>query len=59
MAYRLCTGALGLTAGTRIAFVGVNGDVSHYTIKATKAIKENDILVGLLGSTGTPWKNFC
>jgi len=40
--------------GTRMTFVGVNGDVSHYTIKATKALSENDILVGLLDYELTP-----
>jgi len=43
-----------LAAGTRIAFVGVNGDVSHYSIKATKALAEPDIMIGLLDYELTP-----
>jgi len=40
--------------GTRIAFVGENGDVSHYTIKATKSLDVTDIQIGLLDYELTP-----
>jgi len=43
-----------LTIGTRIAFVGESGDVSHYTVKATKAVEKCDIMLGLLDYELTP-----
>jgi len=43
-----------LAAGTRIAFVGEGGDTSHYTVKATKALDECDIMLGLLDYELTP-----
>jgi len=43
-----------LSVGTRIAFVGESGDVSHYTVKATKALSTSDIMIGLLDYELTP-----
>jgi len=43
-----------LASGTRIAFVGENGDTSHYTVKATKELSQCDILIGLLDYELTP-----
>jgi len=40
--------------GTRIAFVGEAGDVSHYSLKATKALGTCDIMIGLLDYELTP-----
>ena len=43
-----------LRPGTRMAFVGGTGETSHYTVKATKALKGCDIAVGLLDDELTP-----
>ena len=43
-----------LALGTRIAFVGVNGDVSHYALRAARGVDGTDIMVGLLDYELTP-----
>jgi len=43
-----------LDPGTRIAFVGKEGDVSHYSVKVTKALGSCDIMIGLLDYELTP-----
>jgi len=43
-----------LKVGTRIAFVGVNGDTSNYRIKAVKPVEIWDIMIGLLDYELTP-----
>jgi len=43
-----------LDVGTRVAFVGQSGDVSHYSIKAKKSIEDSDIAIGLLDYELTP-----
>lgn len=43
-----------LPSGTRIAFVGEMGEVSHYSVKATKGLDNCDILIGLLDYELTP-----
>jgi len=43
-----------LAKGTRIAFVGETGEVSHYTLKAIKAVDKSDIMIGLLDYELTP-----
>jgi len=43
-----------LSKGTRLAFVGVTGDVSHYSIKDTKRVVGTDMMIGLLDYELTP-----
>lgn len=43
-----------LGVGTRIAFVGETGAMSHYRIVATRGMAERDIMVGLLDYELTP-----
>lgn len=43
-----------MATGTRIAFVGENGDTSHYSIKAVKTLPSCDIAIGLLDYELTP-----
>lgn len=43
-----------IAKGTRMAFVGQNGEVSHYTVKDTRELKSCDIAIGLLDYELTP-----
>lgn len=50
----VCAKHFPLAVGTRIAFVGETGEVSHYSVTATKAHETCDIMVGLLDYELTP-----